>query len=393
MAASERLSFLLKKYADNACTAKEHKELFELIAQENNQESVLEELRQLWEGTKSEDAHQEEEWDHLFEAMMEKHQAKSNPRLFTWKRLAAAAIVFLVAAAGLMLFNNKNQDIPAENRQASVQQEFLPGGNKAVLTLANGSKIVLDGKSNGTIIKQSGIEIIKTDNGQLLYKLSATKGAAADIESFNTIETPKGGQYQVTMPDGTRVWLNAMSSLKYPVHFSAAARSVTLEGEAYFEVSENKKSPFQVRSKGQVIEVLGTHFNVNAYEDESFTRTTLLEGSVRLNGAYTSKSTILTPGEQALQSAQGIRVNQVDAEQFVAWKNGNFSFHKDKLQDIMKQLSRWYDVEIIFSSEKAKQVALTGNISRFENASQVLDILALTGLVKFKVEGRRIIVM
>ncbi|UKT65953.1 FecR family protein [Pedobacter mucosus] len=392
MSAQEKLSYLLKRYAANKCTAAEFEELFSLIKASGDQSEIFNGLKDIWESTSSHPAKREEEWERLYLTMNEKASKPTDSRSKLWWTFSAAASLLIISTIALLFYKGEKPAVP-HIVNVKPAQELIPGGNKAILTLANGKKIILDGKNNGIIASQTGITISKTSNGQLIYQLSKVADQSVDQDAYNTIEVPKGGQYQVTMADGTKVWLNAMSSLKYPLNFKANERKIELDGEGYFEVAKNPKAPFRVQTRNQVVEVLGTHFNINAYRNEKAIRTTLLEGSVKVQSSGNGKTVLLSPGEQASLTDNLLGVKEIDVELAVAWKNGNFMFNKDNLENIMRQLARWYDVEIIYANEKVKNNLLSGTTSRFENASQVFDILELTGLVHFKVEGRRVIVM
>ncbi len=304
-------------------------------------------------------------------------------------RVAAAACILLgLGLAGYLLIRQKHSQ-PAVARAADI----LPGGNKASLTLANGQKIILDGTRNGRLAQQDDITVTKAKDGQLIYKAEETSAAAAGKNiatagnniGYNTISTPAGGQYQVTLSDGSRVWLNASSSLSYPVSFSGE-RTVSIMGEAYFEVAADGKKPFRVKTRAGEVEVLGTSFNINSYEDEPEIRTTLLQGKVRVNG-----STVLQPGQQAQVWGDGVRVVMVDTEPFVAWKNDKFMFDNSDIRTIMRMIARWYDVKVEYAGPITDE-KFGGSVSRFSNVSKVLDILQLTGNVHFKVDQRRITV-
>ncbi|RYD96458.1 MAG: FecR family protein [Sphingobacteriales bacterium] len=302
-----------------------------------------------------------------------------------WPRIAAAASIAVVMAAGLFYY----QQGPSEQQVKVVKQDIGPGGNKAYLTLANGKKISLTDAANGSIASQAGITITKTSDGQLIYSVKDTEPGGTAKTGYNIIETPKGGQYRVQLPDGTTVWLNAQSSLRFPTSFeSLGERHVELSGEGYFEVAKDKTHPFMVKSSGQIVKVLGTHFNINNYEDEPAAKTTLLEGSVQLNGQLTLK-----PGEQAIIPASGkIVVSQVDLDEAVAWKNGKFIFADENIESIMRKLARWYNVEVRYDVAPPTET-FTASIGRFDNISKILDKLSYTNNVHFKIEGRRILVM
>jgi transmembrane sensor len=318
-------------------------------------------------------------------------------------RWAAAAAILVMLGVGLYyLLNTRNALVPSTTDFA--HNDITPGGNKAFLTLADGKRIALDDAKNGKIAEQTGVSISKTADGQLLYTVSETLKSKeiSQIANFNTIETPKGGQYQINLPDGTKVWLNAGSSLRYLAQFAAAKREVELTGEAYFEVAKRtingKRLPFVVKTSTQEVEVLGTHFNINSYQEEGSTKTTLLEGSVAVhplssNGTAVAGRTI-KPGEQSmLNNASALKVSTVDTEQVLAWKEGFFMFDDENLQSIMHQVARWYDVEVEFKDNSLKTKGFSGTVSRFTNVSQVLKKIELTGSVHFKIEGRRIVVM
>jgi ferric-dicitrate binding protein FerR (iron transport regulator) len=246
--------------------------------------------------------------------------------------------------------------------------------------------VVLDSLHNGALPDQGGAKVLKTGEGRLVYQ--PEKAAAKTV--YNTIVIPSGGEYQVVLPDGTRVWVNAVSTLKFPTAFTGSTRRVELTGEAYFEVAPDSRRPFEVHSGSQTVRVLGTRFNVMAYDDEAVVRTTLLEGSVRVSS--TSAQVVLHPGQQAsLASASGdIHVSRVNVEAAVAWKNGLFRFDETDLKTIMRQISRWYDVEVEYSGPVTDR-KFTGTMSRNVTLDHVLKVLALSD-VHFKVEGRKITV-
>ncbi|TCC96538.1 FecR family protein [Pedobacter hiemivivus] len=310
------------------------------------------------------------------------------------KRLIAAAILLISCSAALLFYNNY------QSRSANFYaNDIAPGKNKAILTLADGSKIALDDAAQGEIASQSGIKITKTTDGQLVYEVNPSSNATSKAAVYNTISTPAGGQYQVKLPDGTNVWLNAMSSLKFPASFAGLEeRRVTLIGEGYFEVTKleqeintrdrkTRRVPFFVVTDKQEVEVLGTHFNICAYSDDNMTSTTLLEGSVNIN-----HSTLLKPGEEAVNSGNSILVKETDTEEAVAWKNGKFKFSNENIKDLMRKLARWYDVEIIYDGQMTNK-DFSGSVPRFAHVSKILDVLQSTNTVHFKVEGRRITVM
>lgn len=301
-----------------------------------------------------------------------------------WLRIASAAAVLTFIFGTALFFYHHQQS------NSDQQQDIVPGGNKAILTLANGKKISLTDLADGSVANESGISITKTAGGQLIYTVSDRNQDTSALQ-YNTIEIPKGGQYQVRLPDGTAVWLNAASSLKYPISFSALKqRKVELTGEGYFEVAKDKNHPFIVKTSGQEVRVLGTHFNINGYKDEPAIKTTLLEGSVAVSSAAAGSKT-LSPGQQAILSGAELRIHQVNMDETIAWKNGYFRFNSESIENIMKILSRWYNIEVSFEGN-VKSKLFTGKISKFKNISQVLKMLDKTEVLNFKLEGRRVIV-
>lgn len=304
-----------------------------------------------------------------------------------WFQIAVAAVLILIISGAYFLSTHPEGQKQLTRHKQTIN-DVSPGGNKALLTLADGSKIVLDTAVNGSLVKQGNTKVVKL-NGQLAYTSS---GAPSEM-LYNIISTPKSGQYQLILSDGTKVWLNSSSSLRFPTSFIGNERKVELSGEGYFEVVKNSKMPFRVElSNGMKVEVLGTHFNLMSYNDEEIVKTTLIEGKVKVSKGI--DYVMLAPNQQArlLKSNNDLSIDKsVDVNRVVAWKNGLFDFYNDNLSEIMKQLSRWYDVEIIYSSPINEQ-HFTGSIRREVNISQVLQMLKLAGGVDFTIDGKNIIV-
>jgi transmembrane sensor len=315
----------------------------------------------------------------------------SKLRLMYGARWAAAAILLMVSTGGYFLLQRSpgKEVVKSNVIQQPVQNDIAAGGSKAILTLADGTTVVLDTVNNGTLTKQGTVTVVKLD-GQLAYNNS--EKASTEV-LYNTITTPNGGQYKLVLADGTKVWLNAASSLRYPTTFTGNERRVEVAGEAYFEVAKNATIPFKVNviGKGE-IEVLGTHFNINAYSDEPAITTTLLEGSIRFTQLATKKATLIAPGQQVLLSVEGeMKLNkQADLESAVAWKNGSFNFTSQDLVSIMRQVSRWYDVEVVYKGAISHET-FTGIVGRSSNVSEVLKLMEDSG-VHFKIEGKKIVV-
>jgi ferric-dicitrate binding protein FerR (iron transport regulator) len=317
-----------------------------------------------------------------------------------WPKMAAAAAVLLII--GWWLFNNNHR--PEQKTVLAVtnaKQLITPGKDGALLTLADGRQIVLDSLGNGVVATQNGADVL-LENGTVVYNKNSSPLAIDHSPAYNTLVTPRGRQFQIVLPDGTKVWLNAASSIRYPTAFTGNERRVELTGEGYFEVTKNRNMPFRVftpshpgRPGGAMIEVLGTHFNIMAYDDEPAVKTTLLEGKVRVEVTQPQtnhkQQTILHPDEQATVSNQ-IKVATVKTAVAVAWKNGEFMFRNEPLENIMRSVARWYDVEIVYKADVAHK-EVWGSITRYGNVSDVLEMIALTGVAHFKVEGRTIIVL
>lgn len=313
---------------------------------------------------------------------------------FSFRIGIAAALVFMIA--GLAFYTFRNNPGPEEISIANAAS-IIPAQPSATLTLANGRKIVLSAAAQGRLGKEAGVEISKTADGALIYQIKDQPGNTVDQE--NTLSTAKGEHYRVILPDGSKVWLNAASSITYPVSFAAKPyRKVKLSGEAYFEVAKDKAHAFFVKTTKQEIKVLGTHFNVSAYHDEPETKTTLLEGSVQVSrlvkntvNKLNKEELILVPGQQSILTDQSFNTQNTNAEEAVAWKNGYFRFNKEHITDIMQKLARWYNLEIVYEGEVSAE-EFSGTASNTKTAAQVLNMLQYSQSVHFKVEGRRITV-
>ena len=309
-------------------------------------------------------------------------------RLHFFRNVAAAVI--LLAVSGTAVYHwcikHEQQQLAVQNK-AVVKHDVDPGDNRAVLTLANGSKLILDSAKIGLLNQSGNTSINKTQDGQVVYTADKDQQPNGPV-AYNTISTPRGGQYRVVLPDGSKVWLNSASSLKFPTAFTGIERDVELTGEGYFEVAKNKAKPFNVKVKDINVAVLGTHFNIMAYNDEADVKTTLLEGSVKLTQGNTSN--LLKSGQQGIINDKNIKIIDVDTDEAVAWKNGFFDFERANIQDIMKQLSRWYGTEVIYEG-KIPDDEFVGKISRDVKLSQVLHILELSH-VRFRIENKKIIV-
>jgi transmembrane sensor len=283
-----------------------------------------------------------------------------------------------------------------KKEETVIVNDIEAGENKAILTLGDGSKIILDDAKNGILANQGGNSVLKAAEGEVIYSFinEIIDPTIEDQQApviYNTIETPKGGKFQIKLPDGSKVWLNAASSLRFPTVFNGSKRQVELNGEAYFEVSTDKSKIFEVNTRNQVVQVLGTHFNINAYSDEPTVNTTLLEGSVRVSDLRTNISQLLKPGEQSQLSQQIDVINLKDTYEAVAWKAGYFQFDKADIKTVMRQIERWYDVSVVYEGD-LPNYRFGGEIERNLSLLQVLKVLEKTK-VHFRLKGREVTVM
>lgn len=323
------------------------------------------------------------------------HQEKGKRRLMpAMLRIAAAASVLI--SLSVYTYYIVAHKRPVKQIAAVRPHDIAPGSNKAILTLANGNQISITDAKKGIISHQAGIQITKNSKGQIVYVINRAGIAniasdnKADYQVYNTLTTPRGGQTTVTLSDGTVAYLDAASSIKFPVIFTGSERRVFITGQVYFDVVHNAAKPFRVSVKGQTIEDIGTSFNINAYDDEPVIKTTLLSGSIRITRG--SEMATLTPGQQAITifNNNGIKVKDVDTEEAIAWKNGYFHFSDNNIQEVMRQLARWYNVDIKYDGQLPSR-SFSGEISRNVNASQILDILSFKK-IHYKIEDKSIVI-
>jgi len=401
---STRLRYLLQQYAADSCTRQELAELLRAIDDSRNDQDLENSLQAIWHELTGSDAAPHVDRERVFSNIISDPAfgVRGTRRLW-FRRMAAAAVFLLLVGAGAYFISPKasQKTIPAGTLAIA---NVRPGGNKAILTLADGSTIALDSSYNGDLGQQGNTRLIKLDSGRLAYRVLSAGDPATSLQ-YNTITTPRGGQYQIVLPDGTKVWLNASSALRFPTAFDKGRREVDLSGEAYFEVAK-EKIPFTVHiystaagmggAGGQRpvsgIDVLGTHFNVNAYGDEKAVTATLLEGSIRMTVQEGDK--VLRPGEQAVYLRTGGMprvVPDADVEAAMAWKNGYFQLDGVGTEEVMRQLSRWYDVEIRYEGPVTER-EFGGQLPRASDISEVLRILEANN-VHFRLEGKRLVVL
>ena len=394
------ISILFKKYYNKTASPQEIRELFDLLKSISDDE-LTELIRKEWEDQENEELIFSLEMSEniLKNILSEVGDVKSQteetvPRsLFKWpilyKSLSAAAAIIILLGIGLYFRSSRTLNPGNQIPSVQINPDALPGVNKGILILGNGQKIILDSLSNGLIAKNENFEVKKTENGQLVYHAFDKNYKNSLSGDINTLVTPRGGEYRVMLPDGSKVWLNATSSIKFPGVFKGNIREVELNGEAYFEIAKNSAMPFRVKSNGPQIEVIGTHFNVKAYGNEKLMKTTLVEGSIKITAGNFSH--LLKPGQQAILTKGELKVlDNVDIEEQVAWKNGLFLFKDTSIEDVMSQVASWYDLNVIFEG-KIPEKYLTGKISRSVNASEFMNLLKYAG-VKFKIKEKNIII-
>lgn len=385
-----RLQELFAKYIALQTSDLEEMELRDYV----NNPAFADDFRQLIGGvhaTPSENGLSELAQEDVLRHILEFEPKKDTVVRRLWPRLVAAASIAIVIMTGSYLY----YDNLIVNRQSQIvnQNDVAPGKNGATLTLASGKKIRLSDAVNGELSDEAGVSITKTKDGQLIYEIKETDAAN---NKFNTLSTSNGETYQLRLPDGSMVWLNAASSLSYSANLiQNSKRSVTLSGEAYFEVAPltpkgGRKIPFIVTSRNQQVEVLGTHFNVNAYADEPVIATTLVEGSVRVSSGADQQ--LLKPGFQARNNGKGITLSKANVEGVTDWKDGEFNLDEIDFRVAMRKIARWYDVEVIYDKSVPVDIEAWGWISRESKLSAVLKLIENSGLVKFRIEGKKVYV-
>lgn len=409
MTTSDRLTYLLESISSSQASAEEYEELIRLIDSDPTGDIVSRMNKFHKTDSITPGAYDESYWRTVLQEVLSAGKSiegsfdeeEETPvvapvhRVHFLKRRwwAAAAVLVLLGASIWLFLRTPEQGITKTTTAQELKNDVAPGGNKAILTLADNSTIILDSAANGKLAEQGKTDVIKSGNGELVYDAKALTIDHSPL-TYNMLSTPRGGQYQLVLPDGSKVWLNAASSIRYPTAFASNERSVDITGEAYFEVAKDAKKPFRVHfiSAGRkgAVEVLGTHFNINAYNDEPASKTTLLQGSIKVTKE--TASVILKPGEQTSvsQSSQPSQPIRVQTNEVVAWKDGLFKFQGADLPTVMRQLVRWYNVEVVYE-KGVPQLSFGGDISRNSNLSQVLKILELSG-VHARIEQRKVII-
>lgn len=398
---TDRIHYLLEQLFHHECSPEEKEELALWIDSLGNDEEWKTQLEKIWNEYQPDRQMDPTRAGTILDEILYQQPATEKPekiRKIRFKHWRVAATIALLAGIGifyLMRMSGSSAVRLANIPRKHEGGDIAPGGNKAMLTLANGTKIFLDSIQVGA--KVGKLPAVKLASGILTYNPSSFQRAPSPGTEYNTITTPRGGQFQVILPDGSKVWLNAESWIKFPTMFRGDSRKIELSGEAYFEIAKDVTRPFIVgitspkgRQEG-LVKVLGTRFNINAYSDESAVKATLLEGSIRISGSHDSE--VLTADEQAeFNNLDLITViKNADINEAIAWKNGLFDFEGSDIEQVMRQVSRWYDVQVVYQNSTSPH--FMGTISRNVNVSEVLKMLELTGAVHFEVEGRTITVL
>lgn len=368
---TEEIKYLLKKYNNQKATPQEKKLLEEWYEHVNGED--------LLPSAFSETEIKSQSFSNIqsrIKVQADVNKPKQIKLFSSW--FFRAAVVLITLSAGLFLYLRRTESNPPVISSKLIKPQIIPGGDNAILSLADGSKVILNKTADGQIADQSGVKIIKTKSGELLYRFIGNPNVSAT--AMNTVSTPRGGQYHLILADGTEVWLNAASSVKFPAAFVGKERKVEVTGEVYFEVSKNKTKPFIVHTDQSDIKVLGTHFNVNTYDDEEYQRTTLLEGSIEMKTG--KQKVLLAPGQQATIGGKrdAIKIREIDdLDAIIAWKNGYFQFEQSDLRSVMRQVSRWYNTTVSYNGTiPTKQY--TGKIPRSVNVDKLIEMLSYTGI-------------
>ncbi len=379
----QRLQYLLEKYTQQNCTDQEQAELDEWFHALHYQNI---DFKKWMEDRGGEVALATELYNDFTVKYRLTFKPRKNIKLYQWVGIAAGVVGVVFS---VWLFTSREQG--AKNKEQAISKitnDIDPGKNGATLTLANGLKILINDALTGNIANQSGVKISKNKDGQLVYEI--TNDNSGELK-YNTLSTTRGEQAQVRLPDGTLVFLNAESSLNYPTSFvKADKRNVSLIGEAYFEVAEDKLHRFVVKTRNQEVEVFGTHFNIKDYEEEPFVSTTLVQGSVRINAG--ANSNVLKPGQESRYNGTSMAIEKADVESNLDWKEGDFVFKKIDFRLAMRKIERWYDVEFVYESPIQSDLEVGGWISRSSKLSEVLKLIESSGTANFKVIGRKVYV-
>jgi transmembrane sensor len=393
----DRIQYLWDVYISRQATPQEEQELMEWIMDSDDESGFKNHMQKVWDEAEPGSDEGNDNWDKLFERIVDADREEvipmapvSSPKRTIWLRIAAAAIIVFCVTGTYFLLTSRKPDPESARivQETNVNDISAPKENKAIIALSDGRIISLSSVDQGILANDGDTRLVKQTDGQIAYQ--KTSDRLVNTLSNNTLYNPKGSKVvEVVLADGSRVWLNSGSSLTYPVAFIGNERKVSIKGEAYFEVAHNEQLPFKVVKNGVEVTVLGTHFDVTAYDGEQVLKVSLLQGSVRVTNG--KQKSLLRPGQQA-QVSSGIKVeDDIDKEQVIAWKNGLFSFNNTSLAEVMQQIGRWYDVEVKYEGQ-VPQRHFGGKIRRSSSLNEALRILQESG-VHYRVENRRIIIL
>ncbi|WP_433903649.1 FecR family protein [Sphingobacterium puteale] len=382
---NERLQYLLVRVRSSSCSEEEMAELNEWYEQLDDGPEQLKDWIEEAGG-------KEKLVDQLYANFSKKIAKPRNRSVASITRLSVAATIAFLLGAALLYYKFQNESIP--DRSGMAQSKIQSDTNISKLTLADGTKINLDDAAIGELYHKDGLSISKTDSNSLTYRSTVALKPVTDPKmQFNTLDIPRGGQYKISLPDGTKIWMNSASTLRFPVTSNGRDRLVSLTGEGYFEVAHNKELPFKVITGDQQIKVLGTHFNVKGYPDEKLISTTLLEGSVRVSRYSSGESKLMIPGQQAnlFQNSSHIALTKANINQVVAWKNGYFTFDNESIENIMNTISRWYNVDVVYVGKQSGE-RFGGSFSRKSDLAEILHNLEELGNLRFRIKEQKVIV-
>jgi transmembrane sensor len=400
---TDRITYLLEAWSSRKASRAEEDELFNWMTIDGNEEIVKAHITNLLNENQQQQLFPTVDWENIYQQILQKRTAEGadsressvvsmKPKQL-WKRIAVAASILLFVSFAIYVISTKEKSLPTDDSRITTHDIPAPDKNRAQIKLSDGTIVYLDSAANGELVNVNGVQVTKTADGQIIYSTPSAVATPTAV-SYNTLSNPRGSiVMNMTLSDGSKVWLNAGSSITYPVAFINNERRVTITGEAYFEISHDKSKPFIVSANNKAdVTVLGTHFNVNAYDDEQEVKVTLLEGSVKTS-MVNGESSILKPGQQAVIARnEAISINNnANLEEALAWKNQQFIFDRLDIESIMRQLSRWYNIDVVYQG-KVPADQFSGVISRQRNISAVLAMLKATGDIQFTIDGKKITV-
>ena len=386
----ERLQYLFDRYCSGICSPEEKKELSILCLLPENQKAIEKLLESTWDKTPLGSDTPDTQGNLMLESILQPNEEVLPVRKINYVRwMVAASIIIIGSLASYFFLTNPRKEIPKEVNAVTASDIKSPENNKATITLANGTVLHLDSAVNGQLAMQGDVKLVKLANGQIAYETSGSNEISNP--PYNILSNPRGSKIiDMELADGSHVWLNTGSSIKYPVAFTGKERKVFITGEAYFEIAHNSAMPFKVANDKMEVTVLGTKFNVNAYDDETDVKVTLVQGAVKVKNTTTTQR--LLPGEQARITTNDIHItNDIDLDEVMAWRSGKFIFgEKANIETVMHQVARWYDVEIEYQGKITSHFG--GTISRQSNISELIKVLEATGHLRCRIEGKKLII-